>query len=108
MAHDTKPPKKKYQRPPPIINEHGHLEWRVEVILEAKLRRRIGGMRRSQIYKIRWKGYPPDDDTWVTHKALLKCKALDQWLETQKRQAVQIKPEPKLEDIVKQENPYTP
>jgi len=46
------------QPPPPPVVFDDDLEWEVEQILDSSLH------RRKLFYKVRWKGYPPSEDTW--------------------------------------------
>ncbi|THC87561.1 hypothetical protein EYZ11_012993 [Aspergillus tanneri] len=63
-----------WSRPPPIpIN--GEEEWEVDQILEEK-RDKSGNIS----YLVRWKGYPPDDDTWEPRSHVEDTEALDIWL----------------------------
>ena len=49
-----------YERPPPDIIE-GELEWEVEKVINSQLHRRN---KRLQ-FLVRWKGFPPSEDSWV-------------------------------------------
>lgn len=49
------------QPPPPQVEVDGFMEDEVEKILECKVR------HGKVMYRIRWKGYGPADDTWEEH-----------------------------------------
>jgi len=46
------------QDPPPPVVVDDELEWEVEEVLDSKFR------RRKLYYKVRWKNFPPSDDSW--------------------------------------------
>ena len=54
---------KNYLRPPPelIKNEE---EFEIESIIDSK---KVG---KRTLYRIRWKGYPASDDSWLPESAL--------------------------------------
>jgi reverse transcriptase-like protein/integrase-like protein/chromodomain-containing protein len=54
-----------YARPPPITMQSEE-EYEVELILQARCKRRGDSLK----YKVHWKGYPSADDSWVPHKDL--------------------------------------
>jgi len=62
--------------PPPIINDDGDEEFVVGEILQHRER---PGRGRSKVleYLVRWKGYGPDEDTWLPKSELEDCEALD-------------------------------
>ncbi|KAI5821956.1 hypothetical protein K523DRAFT_193587, partial [Schizophyllum commune Tattone D] len=41
----------------------------IERIIDEKWSRRHG-KRRHRLYKVRWKGFPPDHDEWLSASAL--------------------------------------
>ena len=49
-----------YERPPPDIID-GELEWEVEKIIKSCFH----GQRNELQFLIRWKGFPPSEDSWV-------------------------------------------
>ena len=49
-----------YERPPPDIID-GEPEWEVEKIIKS----RFHGKRRNLQFLVRWKGFPPSEDSWV-------------------------------------------
>ena len=46
------------QGPPPPVVVDDELEWEVEEVLDSRPR------RRKLYYKVRWKNFPPSDDSW--------------------------------------------
>jgi len=61
--------------PAPVITENGSEEVVIDRIIEE---RRCG---RGWRYLVRWVGYGPEDDEWMSRKELEDCEALDRWLE---------------------------
>lgn len=55
---------------PGVKNEEGDLEevYEVEKVV-CRLGSRIGG-RKDGLFRVRWKGYPPEDDTWERESTL--------------------------------------
>lgn len=54
-------------------------EVEIERILNERMRKRHGG-RRVREFKVRWKGFGPEDDEWMTAKALKKApNILQEW-----------------------------
>ena len=49
-----------YKRPPPEIIE-GEPEWEVEKIINSRLH----GCHKKLQFLVRWKGFPPSEDSWV-------------------------------------------
>jgi hypothetical protein len=49
-------------------------EEQVEYIISQRWRKR--GMRRIREYKVRWRGYGPEHDEWLTRKALQNAPAI--------------------------------
>ena len=49
-----------YERPPPDISD-GKPEWEVEKIIKS----RFHGRHRNLQFLVRWKGFPPSEDSWV-------------------------------------------
>ena len=49
-----------YERPPPEIIE-GEPEWEVEKIINSRLH----GHNKKLQFLVRWKGFPPSQDSWV-------------------------------------------
>jgi len=63
------------QHPAPIITADGSEEATIERILEE--RRRGRGWQ----YLVRWFGYGPEHDEWLSRRELEDCEALDVWLQ---------------------------
>ena len=63
------------QHPAPIITADGSEEATIERILEE---RRWG---RGWQYLVRWFGYGPEHDEWLSRWELEDCEALDVWLQ---------------------------
>jgi Chromo (CHRromatin Organisation MOdifier) domain len=49
-----------YERPPPDIID-GEPEWEVEKIIKSHFH----GQRHNLQFLVRWKGFPPSEDSWV-------------------------------------------
>ncbi|KAE9017795.1 hypothetical protein PR001_g14304 [Phytophthora rubi] len=66
--------------PPPIIDSAGDTRWIVDHIVahedppRAKPRSSPAtrGIPAARRYRVRWLGFPPDDDTWKPHSTLLR------------------------------------
>lgn len=57
----------KYDLPPPV---DGLDEYELERIVKSQFQGK--GKSRALYYKVRWKGYPPDKDTWEPAKEIVK------------------------------------
>ncbi|KAF5319787.1 hypothetical protein D9611_012831 [Ephemerocybe angulata] len=68
------------ERPAPVLNADGELEYAIESIVSAKLIRKPGRKRRDAWYLVRWKGYGMGDDTWEAHSDLRDCMALELYM----------------------------
>ena len=66
-------PSRELPRPGPVVTPGGQLENFIERIINEK---KIG---RSKKYLVRWSGYGPEDDEWLSKKELEDCEALDNW-----------------------------
>ena len=56
-----------------MVTSDGQLENFIEHIIDEK---KIG---HSKKYLVRWLGYGPEDDEWLSKKELEDCEALDNW-----------------------------
>ena len=63
-----------FNRPPPVAvaESNGEVEWVVERIVAKSTSR-----RGEEKYLVRWKGYPPEEDSWEPHENVKDCEALD-------------------------------
>ena len=53
--------------PPPDLDDDGELQYEVEEVLDSRRNKR----RRNLLeYKVHWKGYPREDDSWLPHSEL--------------------------------------
>ena len=66
-------PSQELPRPGLVVTPDGQLENFIEHIIDEK---KIG---RSKKYLVRWLGYGPEDDEWLSKKELEDCEALDNW-----------------------------
>ena len=66
-------PSRELPRPGPVVTPDGQLENFIECIIDKK---KVG---RSRKYLVRWMGYGPEDDEWLSRKDLEDCEALDIW-----------------------------
>ena len=52
---------------PPDLDDDGELQYEVEEVLDSRRNKR----RRNLLeYKVHWKGYPREDDSWLPHSEL--------------------------------------
>ena len=65
------------QEPQPIITANSLEEYAVQEIIDS--RRRGRGWQ----YWVRWTGYGPEHDRWLSGSVLEDCEALDIWLRQQ-------------------------
>ena len=70
-------PVRKLPEPHPVITSDGLEEFLVQEIIDS---RRHG---RGYQYLVRWSGYGPKHDRWLTASSLEDCEALDIWLNRQ-------------------------
>ena len=67
-------PNREFSRPPPITTEDGNEEYFIRDIIDE--RRRGRGTR----YLVRWIGYGPEENRWISGSELKDTEALDVWL----------------------------
>ncbi|KAH6886515.1 hypothetical protein BKA70DRAFT_1236537 [Coprinopsis sp. MPI-PUGE-AT-0042] len=67
----------KYERPGPIV-ENGKEEYQVDRIVDEDWNKE-DGVESDKWYRIRWKGWPPQDDTWIPAVDADYLEALDKW-----------------------------
>ena len=71
-----------YERPPPELID-GQEEFEIERIVNERETGR--GKNKSKEYLIRWKGYPPEEDSWLPEASLNKAKRiLGAWKRSQR------------------------
>lgn len=73
----------------PVIDEEtGEVEWFIEDIVEEDVSmKRLGKRKRSHwdtMYRVRWKGYQEDVDSWMSKSELKDTEALERWLKRKK------------------------
>jgi hypothetical protein len=66
-----------------VLNEDGDEEFVVGEILQHRVRPGRGRVKVFE-YLVRWKGYGPDEDTWLPQSELEDCEALDVYEEALK------------------------
>ena len=71
-------------KPGPVIID-GEDEWEVESILTKR------GIGRGVRYLVRWRGYPPSEDTWEAHNTVEETEALDIFEAEQQEKADQAR-----------------
>lgn len=58
LSPARKDPERHFEEPPPVVVESGEEEYEVEKVVGSK-RTKAGWL-----YRVRWKGYGPEEDTW--------------------------------------------
>jgi hypothetical protein len=66
-------PSREQQRPGPVITESGAEEWEIEHILDHRTR------GRGSQYLVRWRGYGPDADIWLSGQDVEDTPALQEY-----------------------------
>jgi hypothetical protein len=74
-----------YERPPPEIIK-GEPEWEVEKIINSRLHRRNKKLQ----FLIRWKGFPPSEDSWVPESDLSAPDLIEELYATHSHAARQL------------------
>ena len=69
-----------YERPPPEIIE-GEPEWEVEKIINSRLH----GRNKKLQFLVRWKGFPPSEDSWVSKSDLSAPDLVEDFYATHSR-----------------------
>ncbi|GLB45207.1 hypothetical protein LshimejAT787_2001120 [Lyophyllum shimeji] len=67
-------PSREYAEPPPVVTEDGLEEWFVDSIIAERARGK--GFQ----YLVRYSGYGPEHDRWMSGRELKDNAALDTWL----------------------------
>jgi hypothetical protein len=76
------------QPPPPPVTIEGEEEYEVEAIIKAALRG--NGRNRRMHYLVRWKGYGPENDSWVPEEDMSHAKDLISEFETAERDRIEV------------------
>ena len=63
------------EEPPDEQVIDGEVEYVIETIVSDRT------FRRQEQYLVRWKGYPPEEDTWETRETLKDTQALEEYLQ---------------------------
>ena len=66
-----------YEKPPPEIIE-GEPEWEVEKIINSRLH----GWHKKLQFLVRWKGFPPSEDSWVLEPDLSAPDLIEEFYAT--------------------------
>ena len=66
-----------YEKPPPEIIE-GEPEWEVEKIINSRLHGRYKKLQ----FLVRWKGFPPSEDSWVPESDLSAPELIEDFYAT--------------------------
>ena len=68
-------PSRKMAKPQPVLMNQGLKEYLVDEIIDSHQR------GHGYQYLVRWTGYGPEHDHWMSISALNECAALNRWLE---------------------------
>jgi hypothetical protein len=71
-------PEREHERPGLVVGADGLEEFKIEEIVESRRR----GRGRGWQFLVRWAGYGPEEDRWLSARALDDCEALDRWYES--------------------------
>ena len=74
---ETEAHRSNYEQPPPDIIE-GEQEWEVEKIINS---RHVGHHKKLQ-FLVRWKGFPPSEDSWVPESDLSAPDLIEEFYAT--------------------------
>jgi hypothetical protein len=77
--HENDPdlfPGRAHAQPGPVVGEEGLEEYAIEKIVDS---RKHG---RGWQFLVRWAGYGPEEDRWLSTSALDECEALNRWYES--------------------------
>jgi hypothetical protein len=67
-------PSQEYKRPGPIMTDDGVEEYLIDRIIDERKK------GKGPQYLVRWDGYGPEHDTWLSSSTLDECEALERWL----------------------------
>ena len=74
-----------YEKPPPDIID-GEPEWEVEKIINSCLH----GCHKKLQFLVRWKGFPPSEDSWVPELDLSAPDLIEEFYTTHSHAAWQL------------------
>ena len=63
-SHELFPPP-----PPPLVDASGNQHWIVADLVDHKDQKT--GRRKTRVFRVRWRGYPPSEDTWEPRENLI-------------------------------------
>jgi chromodomain-containing protein len=72
-------PGRKLSKPGPIVTEDRHTEYFIDSILDEHHR------GNGKQYLVRWKGYGPEADLWISKSDLINIEALESWSKSMER-----------------------
>lgn len=82
LSKAKKDPTRHFEEPPPVVTQQGEEEYEVESIVDSK------HLKKGWQYRVRWKGYSPQEDTWEPKENLGNAKkALDHYHKSQLKRA---------------------
>ena len=65
LSRSKTDPDRHFEQPPPVVVESGEEEYEVEAIIDSKR------VNKGWQYRVRWKGYGPEEDTWEPKESLI-------------------------------------